>query len=102
MTIKHISFGLEPPQLLVVGNPPQKVFVFIVAVNVGGRCGRVVECRTFGRVDRGSKPPAVVSFIPLCPYLSALKAAGPFYLVSTFYLVSMPGVVKYSTNGVNV
>ena len=89
MTIKHIYFGLEPPP---------KVSVFVVAANVGGRCGRVVEYRPVGRGDRGSKPPAVVSFIPLCLCLSeeALKAIGPFYLVS------MPGIVKYPTNGVNV
>ena len=84
-----------------------------------GRGGRVVERRTFGRGDRGSKPPVAERrtfrskgpgfkttcgrfktwanlFTPLCSCLSeeTLKAVGPFYLVS------MPGEVKDPTQGV--
>ena len=81
----------------------------------------MIERRTFGREDRGSKPPVAesrtfrsngpgfkatccrfktwaISFTPLCSCLSedTLKAVGPFYMVS------MPGEVKYPTQGVNV
>ena len=78
----------------------------------------MVEHRTFGRGDRGSKPPMVkrrtfrskgpgfkttychfeawtTSFTPLCLCLSeeTVKAVGPFDLVS------MPGEVKDLTQG---
>ena len=81
----------------------------------------MVERRTFGRGDRGSKPPVAERrtfrskgpgfkttccrfktwanlFTPLCSCLSedTLKAVGPFYLVS------MPGEVKDPTQAVNV
>ena len=86
-----------------------------------GRGGRVVERWTFGRGDRGSKPPVAERrtfrskgpgfkttccrfktwanlFTPFCSCLSeeTLKAVGPFYLVS------VPGEVKDPTQGVNV
>ena len=72
--------------------------------NKVGRGGRVVEHRTFGRGDRGSKATCcrfktwANLFTPLCSCLSeeTLKAVGPFYLVS------MPGEVKDPTQGVNV
>ena len=74
----------------------------------------MVQRWTFGRGDRGSKPPVAERrtfrskgpgfkttanlFTPLCSCLSeeTLKAVGPFYLVS------MPGEVKDPTQGVNV
>ena len=81
----------------------------------------MVQHRTFGGGDRGSKPPVAEHrtfrskgpgfkttccrfkiwanlFTPLCSCLSeeTLKAVGPFYLMS------MPGEVKDPTQGVNV
>ena len=52
----------------------------MVALRSGGRA---VERRTLNRGDCGSIPPAAVSKI------RQLKTGGPFYLVS------MPGEVKY-------
>ena len=79
----------------------------------------MVQRRTFGRGDRGSKPPVAErrtfrskgsgfknhllpfqnlgKFVhPTCLSEETLKAVGPFYLVS------MPGEVKDPTQGVNV
>ena len=73
-----------------------------------GSGGRAVERRTVNRGDGGLIPPAAVSklslslrqfcslHICLCLSEETLKAGGPFYLVS------MPGEVKYPTQGVNV
>ena len=69
-----------------------------------GSGGRALERRTVNREDGGSIPPAAVSklrqfrspHICLCLLEETLKAGGPFYLVS------MPGEVKYPTQGVNV
>ena len=66
--------------------------------------GRAVERRTVNRGDDGSIPPTAVSKlgqfrstdICLCISEETLKAGG------LFYLVSMPGEVKYPTHGVNV
>ena len=63
--------------------------------------GRAVERRTVNRGDGGSIPPTAVSKLRqfcsphICLGLSeeTLKAGGPFYLVS------MPGKVKYHTQG---
>ena len=63
-----------------------------------------LERATDNRVVAGSNHTEAVwkllaiSFTPLCQCLSeeTLKAVGPFYLVS------MPGEVKYPTPGVNV
>ena len=62
-----------------------------------GSGGRVVERRTVNRGDGGSIPPTAVS-PQFCVCLSeeTLKAGGPFYLVS------MPGEVKYPTQRVNL
>ena len=64
-----------------------------------GSGGRAVERRTVNRGDCGSIPPNAVSklrqfcspHICLCLSEETLKAGGPFYLVS------MPGEVKYPT-----
>ena len=69
-----------------------------------GSGGRAVERRTISRRDGVSIPPTAVSklrqfrspHICLCLSEETLKAGGPFYLVS------MPGEVKYPTQGVNV
>ena len=69
-----------------------------------GTGGRAVERRTVNREDGGSFPPTAVSKlrkfrspdICLCLSEETLKPGGPFYLVS------MTGEVKYSTQGVNV
>ena len=69
-----------------------------------GSGGRAVERRTVNRGDSGSIPPTAISklrqfhllHISLCLSEETLKAGGPFYLVS------MPGEVKYPTQGVNV
>ena len=69
-----------------------------------GSGGRVVERRSVNQGDGGSIPPTAVSklrqfrspHICLCHSEEALKAGGPFYLVS------MPGEVKDPTQGVNV
>ena len=69
-----------------------------------GSGGRAVERRTVNRWDGGSIPPTAVSklrqfrssHIWLCLSEDTLKAGGPFYLVS------MPGEVKYLTQGLNV
>ena len=69
-----------------------------------GGGGRAVERRTVNRGDGGSIPPTAISklrqfrspHICLCLSEETLKAIGPFYLVS------MPGEVKYPTQGVNV
>ena len=66
--------------------------------------GCVVERRTVNRGGSGPIPPTAVSkirqfrlpHICLCRSEETLKAGGPFYLVS------MPGEVKYFTQGVNV
>ena len=63
-----------------------------------------LERATDNRVDAGSNPTETAwklwqfPFTPLCQCLSeeTPKAVGPFYLVS------MPGEVKYPTQGVNV
>ena len=62
--------------------------------------GRVSDFRSRGpgfKTTSGFETWAI-SFTPLCPCLSeeTQKAVGPFYLVS------MPGEVKYPTQGVNV
>ena len=77
-------------------------FVF-TSITVGS-CGRAVERRTVNRGDGGSIPPTAVSKLRqfrsrhtcLCLSEEILKAGGPFYLVY------MPGEVKYPTQGVNV
>ena len=69
-----------------------------------GSGAHTVERRTVYRGDGGSIPPTAVSklrqfrltHICLCLSEEALKAVGPFYLVS------MPGEVKDHTQGVNV
>ena len=76
----------------------------LVLVTLVGSGGRAVERRTVNREDGGSILPTAVSklrqfcspHICLCLSEEALKAGGPFYLVS------MPGEVKYPTQGVNV
>ena len=63
-----------------------------------------VECRTVNQGNGGSIPPNTVlklsqylsPHICLCLSEETLKAGGPFYLVS------MPGEVKYPTHRVNV
>ena len=69
-----------------------------------GSGGHTAERRTVNRGDSGSIPPTAVSklrlfrspHICLCLSEETLKAGGPFYLVS------MPGEVKDTTQGVNV
>ena len=66
-----------------------------------GSGGRVLECWTVNRGDSDSIPPSKLRqfrspHICLCLSEETLKASGPFYLVS------MPGEVKYPTQGVNV
>ena len=69
-----------------------------------GSSGRVVEHQTVNRGDGGLIPPTTVlklrqfrsRHICLCLSEETLKANGPVYLVS------MPGEVKYPTQGVNV
>ena len=68
--------------------------------NVGSGC-HAVGRRTVNRENGGSIPPTDVSkfrqfrlpHICLCLSEETLKAGGPFYLVS------MPGEVKYTTQG---
>ena len=63
--------------------------------------GRAPDCQSWGR---WFNPPTAVSKLRqmcdeqnyLCLLKETLKAGGPFYLVS------MPGEVKYPTQGVNV
>ena len=69
-----------------------------------GSGGRAVERRTVNRGDGGSISPTAVSklrqfgspHICLCFSKETLKASGPFYVMS------MPGEVKYHRQGVNV
>ena len=62
----------------------------------------MVECWTVNRGDGGSISHTAISklrqFCPphICLSEAILKAGGPFYLVS------MPGEVKYPTQGVNL
>ena len=64
--------------------------------------GRAVECWTVNRGDGGSIPPTSISkrrqfrSPQICLSEEALKAGGPFYLVS------MPGEVKDPAERVNV
>ena len=69
-----------------------------------GSGGRAIERRTVNRGVGGSIPPTAISklrqfllpYICLCLSEEALKADGPFYLVSR------PGEVKDLTQGVNL
>ena len=75
--------------------------IYILKVDViftMGSSGRTVECQTVNREDGGSIPPTAVFIqlrrfrsphICLCLSEETLKAGGPFYLVS------MPGEVKW-------
>ena len=59
----------------------------------------MVGGRTFGQRDRRSKPRIAISILGnfcLRPSGETLKNVGPFYMAS------MPGEVKYPTQGVNV
>ena len=72
----------------------------LISSNVGSG-GRAVERRTVNRGDGGSIPPTAVSkpsprqfrspHMCLCLSEETLKASG------SFYMVSMPGEVKYPT-----
>ena len=66
----------------------------------GKRCSRDrgPDCQSKGRWFNPTYRRFETSFSPLCLRLSeeTLKASGPFYLVS------MPGEVKYPTQGVNL
>ena len=76
----------------------------VVAFQIMGSGGRVVERRTINRGDDGSIPPTAVSkfrqfrspHICLCLSEETIKAGG------AFYLMSMPGEVKDPMQRVNV
>ena len=82
----------------------QKCLKKCYVVEKKGSGGRMVERPTVNRGDGGSIPSTAVSkhrqfrlpHISVCLSEETLKAGRPFYLVS------MPGEVKYPTQGVNV
>ena len=65
-----------------------------------GSGGRAVERRTVNRGDGGSIPPTAISKLRqfLHPTFTCLSEE----TLKAFCLVSMPGEVKYPTQGVNV
>ena len=66
--------------------------------------GRAVEHRTVNRRDGGSIPPTSISKLRQfrSPHICLSLSEETLIVGGPFYLVSMPGEVKYPTQGVNV